>query len=94
LRLASEKLGQTDHFNRLAVNSTLESIAAAQRALAAKVFTLANGGAPDFDAWREQHQAAFARAQKSLDEILGGGELTLAKLTVAVAHLRDLAQQE
>jgi glutamate dehydrogenase len=94
LRLASEKLGQTDHFNRLAVNSTLESIAAAQRALAAKVYTLADGGAPDFEAWRERHQAAFNRAQKSLDEILGGGELTLAKLTVAVAHLRDLAQQE
>ncbi len=94
LRAASEALGHTDHFNRLAVNSTLETIAAGQRALVEKVYTLANGALPDFHAWREQHKTAFMRAQKSLDEILGGGELTLAKLTVAVAHLRELAQEQ
>jgi NAD-specific glutamate dehydrogenase len=49
---------------------------------------------PDFGVWRSRHEAAFSRARKSLDEILTGGELTLAQLTVAVAHLRDLAQQE
>jgi glutamate dehydrogenase len=94
LRAASETLGQTDHFNRLAVNSTLDTIASAQRALVEKVFSAETGSAPDFEAWREQHKAAVARAQKSLDEILGGGELTLAKLTIAVAHLRDLALEE
>jgi glutamate dehydrogenase len=94
LRAASEALGQTDHFNRLAVNSTLDAVASIQRGLAEKVIRASAGDAPDFDAWREAHKPAFTRAQKSLDEILGGGELTLAKLTVAVAHLRDLAQEE
>ncbi len=94
LREASEALGQTDHFNRLAVNSTLDTIANAQRALVQKVYSATSGAAPDFERWREGRKVAFTRAQKSLDEILGGGELTLAKLTVAVAHLRDLALEE
>jgi glutamate dehydrogenase len=94
LRAASEKLGSTDHFNRLAVNSTLETIAQAQRSLVQKVYATMSGPTPDFAAWRDTHGKAFERARKSLDEILTGGELTLAQLTVAVAHLRDLAQEE
>jgi glutamate dehydrogenase len=93
LRFASEKLGATDHFNRLAVNSTLETISAAQRSMVEKVQRFASGAA-DFAAWCGAHEAAFQRARKSLDEILTGGELSLAQLTIAVAHLRDLAQQE
>jgi glutamate dehydrogenase len=94
LRTASEALGRTDHYARLAVNSTLDTISGAQRSLVEKVYEVATGGVPDFAVWRSQHQTAFYRARKSLDEILTGGELTLAQLTVAVAHLRDLAQQE
>jgi glutamate dehydrogenase len=94
LRHASEALGRTDHYNRLAVNSTLDTISGAQRLLAEKVYAASAGGVPDFAQWRARHEAAFQRARKSLDEILTGGELTLAQLTVAVAHLRDLAQQE
>jgi NAD-specific glutamate dehydrogenase len=94
LRLASEALGRTDHYNRLAVNSTLDTISGTQRSLVEKVHEAAAGSVPDFSVWRSRHEAAFQRARKSLDEILTGGELTLAQLTVAVAHLRDLAQQE
>ena len=94
LRAASETLGRTDHYNRLAVNSTLETISGAQRSLVEKVYGACNGALPEFAPWRANHEAAFQRARKSLDEILTGGELTLAQLTVAVAHLRDLAQQE
>ena len=92
LRAASETLGHADHYNRLAVNSTLETIAGAQRALVEKVYRA--DMAHDYAAWRAKHEPAFKRARKSLDEILTGGELTLAQLTVAVAHLRDLAQEE
>jgi glutamate dehydrogenase len=92
LRIASERLGQADHFSRLAVNSTLETIASAQRALVEKVHDCAGEAAADLGCWRATHEAAFQRARRSLDELLNDGELTLAKLTVAVAHLRDLAQ--
>ncbi len=92
LRAASEKLGQSDYYSRLAVNSTLNAVASAQRAIAEQIFaTTANGG-PNFEAWLVENQLAAKRARGSLDEILNGSELTLAKLTVAVAHFRELAE--
>ena len=39
-----------------------------------------------------QHASPPPARAESLDEILNGSELTLAKLTVAVAHFRELAE--
>ncbi|MEJ2227696.1 MAG: NAD-glutamate dehydrogenase [Alphaproteobacteria bacterium] len=92
----SEGLEQTDYFTRLAINSALESAASAQRAIVKKVFTSANGAgasAADFTAWCEQNAHTATRARHSFDALLNGSELTLAKLTVAVAHLRELSEQ-
>lgn len=93
MRAASETLGQSDYFNRLAINSTQEAVASAQRAIVEKVYAMANGAGPDFSAWCGRNPQGAARARKSFDAILNGSELTLAKLTVAVAHLRELAEQ-
>ncbi|WP_088348199.1 MULTISPECIES: NAD-glutamate dehydrogenase [Rhodomicrobium] len=93
IRAASEHLGQADHYSRLAVNSTLDAVASAQRAIVEKVFaSAAEGREPSFAAWAEANQAAVERARRSLNDILNGSELTLAKLTVAVAHFRELAE--
>ncbi len=92
MRTASEQLGQTDYYSRLAVNSTLEAVSSAQRSIVEKIYGFAGDGEPDFAAWLAQNRAAAERARKSLDEILRGSELTLAKLTVAVAHVRELAE--
>jgi glutamate dehydrogenase len=94
IRILSENLALTDHFNRLAINSTLESVASAQRAIVKKVFKSANGSAaPDFAAWCKLNEHAATRARHGFDALLDGSELTLAKLTVAVAHLRELSEQ-
>ncbi|MGB0084582.1 MAG: NAD-glutamate dehydrogenase [Rhodomicrobiaceae bacterium] len=92
LRAASEKLGQSDYYSRLAVNSTLNAVASAQRAIVEMIFAATAIGAPDFEAWHMANCHAAKRARESLDEILNGSELTLAKLTVAVAHFRELAE--
>jgi glutamate dehydrogenase len=94
VRGLSEKLGQTDYFNRLATDSSLESAASAQRAIVKKVFTSTNGSAaPDFAAWCKLNEHAAARTRHRFDALLDGSKLTLAKLTVAVAHLRELSEQ-
>jgi glutamate dehydrogenase len=92
IRAASEQLAQADYYNRLAVNSTLDAMASALRAVVETIFASAGEGKPDFGAWQAANRAAAARARNSLDEILNGSELTLAKLTVAVAHFRELAE--
>jgi glutamate dehydrogenase len=91
LRAASEPLTHGDHFDRLAVSSTLGAIASAQRAMVEKMYVAAEGATPDFESWRSINEKAVARARTNIDEILNGSQLTLAKLTVAVAHLRELA---
>jgi glutamate dehydrogenase len=94
VRVASETLAQTDYHTRLAVNSTVEAIASAQRAIVEKIYASApEGGEPDFIAWCREHDKEVTRARKSFDDILDGSELTLAKLTIAVAHLRELAER-
>ncbi len=89
LAAASEALAAGDYFDRLAVNSNLAAAASAQRALARRILKSAAKG--DFLAWRKLNEAASGRVAASLASMLEGRGLTLAKLTVAVAQLRDLA---
>jgi len=91
IRSSSEDHMPSDYYDRLAVNSGLSAISSAQRAIVETMFT-DSGGKPDFGTWLETHKAAASRARRSIDEILNGDELTLAKLTVAVAHLREVAE--
>jgi glutamate dehydrogenase len=90
LAVASEGLAAGDYFDRLAVNSSLAAVASAQRALARRIIEhpTAKG---DFEAWRKRNEGAAGRVAASLAGMLEGRGLTLAKLTVGVAQLRDLA---
>ncbi len=90
LASASEALAAGDYFNRLAVNASLAAIASAQRALAKSVIAHSPGDA-DFAAWKKSNSAEVSRVARSLSEMLTGRALTLAKLTVGVSLLRDLA---
>src|SRR5208282_4376825 len=89
LATASEALAAGDYFDRLAVNSSLAAAASAQRALARSVLDhpAAKG---DFEAWRKVNEGAASRVAAALAGMLEGRGLTLAKLTVGVAQLRDL----
>jgi len=92
LRRVAEDLAQSDYYDRLAVNTTMELAAVALRALTLRILTEAREHeAPDFDAWYEQTNAAVTRTRNGILALIEGGEPTLAKLTVAVAQLRDLA---
>lgn len=87
---ASEALAAGDYFNRLAINSSLAAIASAQRALAKSVIASSPQDA-DFAAWKKSNASEFSRVARNLSEMLTGRAMTLAKLTVGVSLLRDLA---
>jgi glutamate dehydrogenase len=90
LTAASEALGAGDYFDRLAVNSSLAAVASAQRALAKSVFEDATAKG-DFEIWKKHHDGPVKRVAASLAGMIEGRGLTLAKLTVGAAQLRDLA---
>jgi len=93
LRGVAEDLAQSDYYDRLAVNTTMELAAVALRALTLRILSEAReqSSTADFDAWYEQTSAAVSRTRDGIKALIEGGEPTLAKLTVAVAQLRDLA---
>ena len=70
LAAASEGLAAGDYFDRLAVNSSLASVASAQRALARRVIEhpAAKG---DFEAWRSLNGGTANRVASSLAGMLG-----------------------
>ncbi|MGO9543359.1 MAG: NAD-glutamate dehydrogenase [Rhodomicrobium sp.] len=90
LAAASESLAAGGYFDKLAVNSSLAAVGSAQRALARTILEhpAARG---DFQAWWKLHEGAASRVASTLAGMLEGHGLTLAKLTVGVAQLRDLS---
>ena len=90
LRFACDHLEADDYFDRLAINNTVSAFADIARALTRAAMTAGNKGEADFEAWRAAKGADAERARRRIQEILEGGELTLSRLTVAAAHLREL----
>ena len=90
LASASEALAGAGYFDRLAVNSSLAAASSAQRALARSIIEhpAARG---EFEAWRQLNEGPASRVAASIAGMIEGQGLTLAKLTVGVSQLRDLA---
>jgi glutamate dehydrogenase len=92
LRAQAEALKVTDHFDRLAINATLAALWSAQSTITLEAITATNGAEPSFEAWRKAQGKRLDRAKRSLEEILGVDTLTVSRLAVAAAHVRDLVQ--
>jgi glutamate dehydrogenase len=85
-KLAS--LRRADYFDRLAARGALGDLDTAGRAMVAAV--LAEG--ITVGAWLAREAPRLVRAKASLDEIAGSGELSVSRLVVAAAQVRDLAR--
>jgi glutamate dehydrogenase len=89
-------LGQSDlvetegFYDRLALNRTVDQIEGAQRRIALAALNGGHSGKA-VEAWLGEHETAVERARRSVNELVGSGQISLAKLTVAGAHLADLA---
>ena len=91
LHSACQGLSSDDYFDRLAINNTAAALADVLRALVRDVVVQAKRGEPEFKAWCDENDEDIGRTRQRIHEILDGGELTLSRLTVAAAHLRELA---
>ncbi|MGD9866383.1 MAG: NAD-glutamate dehydrogenase [Hyphomicrobiales bacterium] len=90
LRAAADTMPVNDYFDRLAINAAMSSLSSALRGILQAAMREKEGG-DAFDAWLAGNGQAAARARQSVDEVLDGSRLTLARLTVAVGHLGALA---
>ncbi|MDH3579018.1 MAG: NAD-glutamate dehydrogenase [Hyphomicrobiales bacterium] len=77
-----------DHFDRLAINTTIGTLTAAYRDIVQDI--VGGGGNAGFDGWLDKNRDLAQRTRRALDEVLDGGDFTLSKLMVAVGHLSDM----
>ncbi len=97
--LAGEIAGR-EHWDRLAIRRIVDDLFAGQRALAAEALadlrSPGNGltradGAAAVKAWAASHADALGRTKSFLDELERGGDLSVAKLTLANSQIHTLA---
>ena len=91
LKARAANLKITDYYDRLAVGSAISTLDAAARGLTRDVLKSANGSKGDFASWAAANGQRLTQAKAALDEIAGSGEITVSRLTVAAAQVRDLA---
>ncbi len=92
LKSLASGLQLRDYYDRLAVNGAIHTLEAARRALSSEILRSSEGRALDLAGWQERQGARLARAKAVLDEIAATGDVTVSRLTVAAAHVRDLTE--
>ena len=91
------KLPRSDRWDALARSSLRSDVYGALAGLTSKVLrTTPEGGEAEqrIEAWQESNATGNARAQATLQEILGSDEASLATISVALRLLRTLVYQE
>ena len=93
LKELGREVPSADRFDRLAINSALASLSASHRSLAARALSARGGGdgTSVLEQWRQDLSGPLPRAVRRLSEMLDGAPLTVARLTVAAALVRELA---
>jgi glutamate dehydrogenase len=100
LRGLANRITGYEHWDRLAIRRIVDDLFSGQRALAADALSGINPaaqsatraeGAEAVKRWEETHADALARTKSFLAELERGGELSIAKLTLANSQIHALA---
>jgi glutamate dehydrogenase len=91
VKSAARGIAVTDYFDRLALDRALDSIADAERRLAADMVAGGLGGDEAVQAWMAVHGGRAERIRMAVSEIASSG-LTVSKATVAASLLGDLVR--
>ena len=100
LRSLAGRIMAKEHWDRLAIRRISDDLFSGQRALTADALSLlaasmVKGNRADgmavVEAWARAHGEALARAKAFLDALERGGDLSIAKLTLANSQIRELA---
>lgn len=95
LKQRARSVPTADRFDRLAINSAVSSIASSHRAMTRAAITAGRKqmhGASALAVWSDDGpDGLLPRTARRLAELVDSGPLTVARLTVAAAQVRDLA---
>jgi glutamate dehydrogenase len=96
LRGLASRITAAEHWDRLAIRRIIDDLYAGQRALTTAALEGSIGadraaGAAAVARWTETHAEALTRATSFLNALVGAGELSVAKLTLAGSQIHELA---
>jgi glutamate dehydrogenase len=100
LRGLASHITAAEHWDRLAIRRIVDDLYSSQRALTSqalqgfeneRVDRTRMEGAKAAEAWAETHADALARTRNFLAELERGGDLSIARLTLANSQIRELA---
>ena len=89
----TQALQFTDYYDQLALSTAMDTLESASCALTREYLNtpLANGA--DLAAWVGQNSLNLQRAKSQIDEIVGAGEITVSRLTVAATQVRETIER-
>jgi glutamate dehydrogenase len=92
IRQPARDIQATDYFDRLALDRALDSMAEAERRIAAEMVGNGAGGRAAIEAWIAPRKDEVARIRSAVEEI-GRSPMTISKLSVAASLVGDLVKQ-
>ncbi len=92
LRGRAERIKASDHWDSLAIRSTVEDLADQQRELVYKIcWRAGDKSARDAIAeWRADEKTKIIRVDRLMDDLSAGGSVAISKLSFAARHLRSI----
>lgn len=93
IRARAEALQVSDYYDRLALSGAFGTLRSASRALARDILLSSDGAKADVQAWVAANGAGVRAARRQVDDIVGAGELTISRLTVAASQIRELTSE-
>ncbi len=91
LILRSDEIDTSHHYDKLAVNRTLDGILQTLRMIVTMAVTDGPTKGDGWEAWSNAHSQSLTRVQTAMEDLFSEHDFTLAKLAVAASQLSDLA---
>ena len=102
LRGLASRIAAAEHWDRLAIRRIADDLFSSQRVLTSQALRGFEGdpvdrtrvdGSKAAEKWAGAHEEALARTRSFLAELERGGELSIARLTLANSQIRELASE-
>ncbi|MGI9424355.1 MAG: NAD-glutamate dehydrogenase domain-containing protein, partial [Hyphomicrobiaceae bacterium] len=90
LKARTQAMQLTDYYDRLALSSAMDTLESASRALTREYLAAVRPNGVDLAGWVADNSTNLQRAKAQIDEIVGGGEVTVSRLTVAAEQVREM----
>ncbi|MCP5001423.1 MAG: NAD-glutamate dehydrogenase [Hyphomicrobiales bacterium] len=89
---AAHQANVNDHYEALAIARSLDEITASRRSITTTALENYGSDKDPLTAWHDADQIRIDRGQDRISELIDGGEINIARLTVAAGMMGDIAR--